>query len=332
MKRISLIQGLLLISLALSCTKTRSIESLNHTGGSTASPQVTQPANANQVADLALQRQLEEIASAAQGHVGVAALVLETGQTVSLNPQDHFPMQSVYKLPIGMAVMKQVDAGKIALEQKVSISEDDFIGRAQHSPIRDLHPHGAVLSVRELMEWMLKESDGTASDVLMKLAGGPPAIQNYLNDLKINDLIVLNTEKEFSQDQKLQYRNWATPAAAVALLRALHERQGLSETSQKFLLKLMVESIPGAKRLKGLLPSGTVVAHKTGTSGTVDGVTAATNDIGLVTSPGGASNGGGSAWHLAIAVFFTDSTADEKTREGVIARVAKVVWDKFAEQ
>ena len=267
-----------------------------------------------------LHAQVDELGYAAKGKVGVKALVLETGDPVSLNSHDHFPMQSVYKLPIGMAVMKQVDEGKIKLDQKVKVTKDDFVGAAAHSPIRDKYPRGTELTVSELMRWMLGESDGTASDVLMKLAGGTEAIQAYLTELGIRDMIILDTEKAFAEDHSLQYRNWATPEAAVDLLRALQERRGLSEQSQAFLLKLVTESTPGARRLKGLLPAGTPVAHKTGTSGTENGVTAATNDIGIVTLPNGK--------HLAIAVFVSDSPADEATREGVIARIAKAVWDR----
>ena len=84
-----------------------------------------------------LQNEIEQIALAAKGRVGVAAVVLDTGETVSLNPHDHFPMQSVYKLPIGMAVMKQVDAGKIKLDQKVRVTKSDFIASPSRSPIRD---------------------------------------------------------------------------------------------------------------------------------------------------------------------------------------------------
>ena len=166
------------------------------------------------------------------------------------------------------------------------------------------------------------ESDGTASDVLIKLAGGPGAIQTYLSELKIRDLTVLNTEKEIGQDWETQYRNWSSPEAAVALLRALHERRGLSESSQGLLLKLMTASNTGPRRLKGLLPAGTIVAHKTGTSGTENGITAATNDIGIITLPNGK--------HLAIAVFVADSAADEASREGVIAKIARAVWDTWS--
>jgi beta-lactamase class A len=267
-----------------------------------------------------LQNQLTKIAALAKGRVGVSAMLLETGETIaSLNPVDHFPMQSVYKLPISMAVMQQVDAGKISLEQKVVVTKSDFVRAGQHSPIRDRNPNGTEITVNELIRLAISESDGTASDVLMKLAGGPQAVQTYLAGLSIADLIVLNTEKEIGQDWQVQYRNFSTPDAAVALLRALHEKRGLSESSQVLLLKYLIESTPGAKRLKGLLPAGTIVAHKTGTSGTEKGITAATNDIGIITLPNGK--------HLAIAVFVSDSPADEATREGVIAKIAKMVFD-----
>ena len=65
---------------------------------------------------------------------------------------------------------------------------------------------------------------------------------------------------------------------------ALQSKRGLSRESQALLLKLMTEAITGTKRLKGELPAGTVVAHKTGTGGTRNGITSATNDIGIITS------------------------------------------------
>lgn len=269
-----------------------------------------------------LRNQIEQIISTAKGEVGVAAIVLETGELVSLNPHDHFPMQSVYKLPIGMAVLNQVDAGKLKLEQKVMVTKSDFVSLGQASPIRDKNPDGVELSINELLRFAISESDGTASDVLMRVAGGPGAVQKYLTELKITEWIVLSTEKEFAQDWQAQYRNWASPEGAIALLRAIHERQGMSEASQALVLKLMTESTPGARRLKALLPAGTIIAHKTGTSGSRNGISAATNDIGIITLPNGR--------HVAIAVFVSDSPADEATREGVIAKVARAVWDEWS--
>jgi len=254
--------------------------------------------------------------------VGVLAVVIESNERVgALNPQDRFPMQSVYKLPICMAVMEQIDEGKLRIDQKVKIAKEDYVPAAAHSPIRDKYPKGTELTVNDLVRFALSESDGTASDVLLKLAGGRTPVQKYLTDLGITDMIILNTEKELAQDRQVQYENSATPEAGVALLRALYEQKGLSESSRALVLKYMTESTPGAKRLKGLLPEGTVVAHKTGTSGMLDWITAATNDIGIITLPNGK--------HLAIAVFVSDSPADESVREGVIAKLAKLIFDSI---
>jgi beta-lactamase class A len=269
-----------------------------------------------------LEKQFEEIASLAKGHVGVMAVVLENNQSASLNPRDHFPMQSVYKLPISMAVLKQIDDGKLKLDQKVRVTKADFIGPNAHSPIRDKNPNGVELTIRELIRYAIVESDGTASDVLMRLGGGPGAMQSYLKELNISDIIVLNSEMELQRDWQVQYRNWATPEAAVALLRALQEHRALlSEASEAVVMKDLIESTPGAKRLKALLPAGTVIAHKTGTSGSRNGVTAATNDIGIISLPNGR--------HLAIAVFVSDSPTDEATRESTIAKIAKAAFEEF---
>jgi beta-lactamase class A len=284
------------------------------------SPPPWQQIAANDKHNEELQKQIEQIASAAKGRVGVAAEVLETGESVSLNPHEHFPMQSVYKLPIGMAVLAQVDSGKLDLEQRVRVEKSDFVHSGQHSPIRDKNPKGVELSLRELLRYAVSESDGTASDVLLRLVG-VDAVRKYLSNQGIAEMIVANSEKEIGQDWQTQYRNWASPAGSLQLLRHLHEESGISEQSQLLLYKFMTETPTFPTRLKGLLPKTAVVAHKTGSSGTNNGITAATNDIGIITLPNG--------HHLAIAVYVSDSPADLATREKVIAQITKAIWDSL---
>jgi beta-lactamase class A len=122
------------------------------------------------------------------------------------------------------------------------------------------------LSVRDLLRFMVSESDGTACDVLLRLVGGPKFVTRYLRGLGVDGVVVANTEKEIGQSESVQYRNWASPEATVVLLRALHTGRGLSRPSRVLLLRWMTETPTGPRRLKGLLPAGTVVAHKTGTS------------------------------------------------------------------
>jgi beta-lactamase class A len=272
--------------------------------------------------DLELQNQIAEIAKEAKGKVGVSAIVLETGETVSLNNNERFPIQSVVKLPISMAVLKQIDEGKLKLDQNISVTREDFVPSNMHSPIRDANPNGAEITIRELMRSAVSESDGTACDVLMRVAGGAKAVQKYVDDLGIVEIEIKRTHKEFGKNWEMQYDNWSSPEGAIALLTALHAGDGISADHRELLLKFMTDTPTGPNRLKGLLPAGTVVAHKTGSGGTRDGITSATNDIGIIYLPNGK--------HIAIAVFVSDSPADEKTREGVIAKIAKAVWDKWS--
>lgn len=268
-----------------------------------------------------LRDHIEQIVQTAQGQVGVTATVLETEESVSLNGNQRFPMQSVYKFPIAMAVLAQVDQGNLKLDQKIRIEASDIV---QDSRILEESSQGKEFSLAELLQYMVSESDSTACDALLRLIGGPQHVMEYLRSLDVNDIVVANTENEiqFGQDPALQYRNYATPDAAVSLLRAFHEGRGLSESSQALLRQWMTETSTGPNRIKGLLPQGTVVAHKTGTSATVDGVTAATNDVGLVTLPNGQ--------HLAIAVFVSDSQANDEIREEVIAKVGRATWDEWS--
>lgn len=268
-----------------------------------------------------LRAEIEQLAQAAQGRVGVTATLLETGASVNLNGDKQFPMQSVYKLPIGMVVLQQVDQGKLALSQTVHVTPDEYISKRQHSPLRDKYPTGADVSVAELLRYAVSESDGSASDVLLSLLGGAKTVMASLKKLGITGIIVANTEKEIGSDNAVQYRNWATPTEAVALLRAVENGRNLSASSRTLLLHLLTETETGLHRLKGLLPAGTVVAHKTGTSWTIEGLTAATNDVGLITLPSGK--------HIAIAVFVSDSKADQVIRERVIAQIAQAVWNHW---
>jgi beta-lactamase class A len=280
--------------------------------------------------DAELEAQFAEIAKSAKGKVGVAAVVLETGEAGFLNAEDRYPMQSVYKLPIAMAVMEQVRQEKLALDEKIGVTKEDFVRQGQASVLRDKNPEGGEFTIRELIRLALVESDGTASDVLMRVAGGAGEVQGFLTQIGISDMKVVNTEKEIGRDWETQYQNWATPTAATDLLRVLYAASKTeqvdtgsgSDRGNLLLLKDMFESNPGPRRLKGLLPKGGgMVAHKTGTSGTRDGITAATNDIGIITLDNGN--------HIAIAVFVSDSPADEHTREAVIARIAKAAWEKW---
>src|SRR5947207_4732695 len=118
-----------------------------------------------------LPSQFEKIAPAANDRVGVAAQLLESGETADLHGDEHFPMHSVYKLPISMAVLQRVDRGELKLDQQVKVEPSDFVRTGMYSPVRDKYPDGNELSIAELLRYTICESDVSASDRLIKLIG-----------------------------------------------------------------------------------------------------------------------------------------------------------------
>ena len=273
--------------------------------------------------DTDLQTELADIAKSANGRVGVAAVLLETGEVAYLDRTGHYPMQSVYKLPIAMAVLKMLDEGKVRIDQEISITPDDFVRVGFYSPIRSNNPNGVVMQVGEILRRSISESDGTASDVLLDLAGGPPAVMSYLASIGIKDLIVADSEKSISKDWETQYRNWSTPEASAKLLRAIIERRaGLSEPTTQLLLQVMTETETGGRRIKRSVPEGASLAHKTGTGGTEGGITGATNDIGIITLADGR--------HILLAIYVSNSTGSTGVREKAIADIARAVIAKWS--
>ena len=261
-----------------------------------------------------LTAQFDWIARKAAGRVGAAVSLIGEKEISGLRLGERFPMASVFKLPVGMAVLRKVDQGKLSLDQKVVVRKSDFVPSGSYSAIRDQHPAGNFeISVRELLRVMMCYSDGTACDVLLRIAGGPAAVTEYVRSLKVKEVVVETTQKGMYGSPQKQQRNWATPRGLLELLRAL-QTASLSPARRDLLLQFMAESATGPGRIKGLLPPGTVVSHKTGSLGA-----RAINDVGIVTLPDGR--------RLGIAVFVSGS--QEPAAERFIAEIARAAWDHY---
>jgi beta-lactamase class A len=264
--------------------------------------------------------QIQKI-SPGQESVGAAFALVETWEFVAVEGDRHFPMRSASSLPIAMTVLHNVDIGGLNLEQKVKVEPKDFVASYKDG-IRKQYPQGTELSIRDLLRFLVSEGDGTAGDVLLHLIGGPEQATKYLRELAVEDMVVTDYELDLVKDPELTKKNWTSAEAAVNLLKLLQggrEGQALSPTSSALLLELMTNSLPEPKRIKGLLPVGTVVAHMTGTGSSENVMTGATSDVGLITLPDGS--------HLAVAIFLSDIRANKPTRENVIARIARAAWD-----
>ena len=118
-----------------------------------------------------IRQKLEQLVKPYRATIGVAIVEIEDGDTVMINNAHHYPMQSTYKFPLAMAVLHQVDQGKLSLTQKVHIDKKDL--RPTWSPMRTKYPEGNIdLTVGELLEYTVAQSDNNACDVLFRLVQG----------------------------------------------------------------------------------------------------------------------------------------------------------------
>jgi beta-lactamase class A len=282
--------------------------------------------------------------------MGFAAIHFESGLRITWKSSARFPMASTYKLPIAIHLLTLVDEGKEQLERLIKIEPKDI--RPGGVPLTDNVKFGEqAVSVRDLLEKMLTASDNTASDLILRLAGGPQAVTARMRSLDIEDMSVdrsaiehvfdlfglpLPPESDWGPgryvgvltavpaDKQLaaaeQYardpRDTSTPEAMASLLVQVYRKNLLKPETAKLLLDIMRRCQTGDARLKGLLPAGTEVAHKTGTAMGI------INDVGVMTLPNGAG-------HIAIAVFIKGSKSAVAECELSIAEVARSAYDHF---
>lgn len=251
--------------------------------------------------------------------IGVSAIHVESGRRAGIRGNERFPMGSVYKFPIVLAALQRVDAGTLKLDRKITIAPKDF--SPGWSPLREgAKGKPITLTVSELLRYTVSISDNTACDNLIALLGGPAAVSKRMAELGVPGIRIDRTEKTIAKHLKepggraaytKDVRDTATPDDMAALLVEFWNRQdGLSKSSHDLLMKWMIDTPTGPRRIKAVMPAGSVIAHKTGT---MPGVV---NDAAIVTSPDGKN-------HYVIVVFSKAGTSEEKVREDDVAAAAK---------
>jgi beta-lactamase class A len=299
----------------------------------------------------ALERELQRLGELSGGTMGVGVVHLESGRTAFLNGDEPFPMASTYKVPIAVELLRRVDEGKLDLGQMVDVE------RHHYSPgsglLTDLiNQPGLALSLRNLLEIMLLVSDNTATDLLLRHAGGGEVVTARMRAIGIDGIrvdrptlhviadwaglspvpgdeerdpakygeLLGSVSEEKAVEAKRAFeddpRDTATPRAMAALLEKIWKREVLTPASGDLLLDIMKRCRTGAGRLKGILPEGTEVAHKTGTIGRT------LNDVGVITLPNGAG-------HVVVAAFVKKSDRPDAERERAIAEAARAAHDYF---
>jgi beta-lactamase class A len=262
-----------------------------------------------------LKARLGELALKAGGKVGIALMHVESGRSVTVGGEQWLPLQSVFKLPLAVAVLQDVKGGQVSPEQMLTVSaEDRAPGVASNEKKWTQVPR--TVSVRQLLEYSLVDSDNTASDKLLDLIGGPAALTGRMQSLGFQGIAVRAPTKAMGPSGELP--NDATAEALARLLAALARGEILESSQRALLWEVMARARTGERRIRAGLPPGTHVLDKTGTgaNGSV------TNDVGLVTLPGNAG-------HLAIAVFIAGSSLPSRAQEDLIAEIARTSFHSF---
>ena len=244
--------------------------------------------------------------------VGVSALHLPSGRRVQVNATDSFPLASTYKVPMAAYALHLVGKGRLQLDQLIEVNPEDLV---VSSSITRLFPHpGIQLSLLNLLEATLIQSDNTATDVLLRTIGGGEAVTAWLAESGIDGMRVDRNTADLIRDymqiprsdesmaeqyealdfDDLQEADWVgfydalladprdqgTPDAMVQLLAGLWQDAYLDASYGETLREIMARCLTGRARLAGRMPDQQLpLAHKTGTlGGTV-------NDVGVISLP-----------------------------------------------
>lgn len=293
-------------ALAMSCTANRTAPNHGSTG----------PGVGN-VSELR-----EAIADYCRGkdaRIGMAAII--GTDTVAYNGNRDFPMLSVFKFPVALAYAEKLDRSGLSLADSISFGvnamrQDTYSPMLQKYGFRPLS-----LTYKELMGWLLMESDNNACDIMIGFIGGIDSLSSSYSRIAVPQGITIGaTEADMHADVYRCYLNRSTPVAMAALFQRFN--QSLRHRSNSFsTIAVMLEGcLTGPNRIVRYLDGqGVVAGHKTGTGGlNTQGRIMAVNDAGYVLLPDGRS--------YSIAIFVADSAYDMAASEEIIAHISRLVY------
>lgn len=298
-----------------------------------------------------LDNRLFEIWRAFPGKTGIAVQRIDGEWALAQRGNELFPQQSVSKLWVTLAVLDAVDSGRLTMDQKVRIGPEDLT--LFHQPIAArVQSQGSVtMSVRELIETAITQSDNTANDSLLRTVGGPDAVRRFIDKEDLGAIRFgpgerllqsgaagLKWQQSYSIGRNFQaaraalpdstrkvamdaYRadppDGASPAAIARALSRLARGTLLSPESTQYLLGVMSRTKSGPQRLKAGLPPGWTFLHKTGTGQDYRGMTIGYNDIGIATAPDGT--------RYAIVVMMAEASSPVPARMATMQSVSRAV-------
>lgn len=262
---------------------------------------------------------LKQITAGKEFRAGIAVIENKKSWTAG---NEKYPLMSVFKLFIAAAVLNKLENEGTDLNTTIQITRD-MVDKNMYSPMYETYQNYPYkMTVGELLERMVSESDNNACDILLAYIGGTDRLKTYLDDLGFTQINIAATEQEMNADIKKQYLNSAAPLDVIRFIKLAREGKILSPAHQAFFDKIMIQTKTGPDKLKSGVPGQIVTGHKTGSSSrTEKGVKIADNDAGFVTLPDGRT--------YYIAVMIADSKMSDKDNAAVISKISETVYEHF---
>ena len=287
----------------------------------------------------ATRSEIERLADATGGIVGVAATQLATGRHIGYREDELFPTASVIKLPLLVTLYEDAIAGRIDLSERVKYREDTKVAG---SGVLQYLDDGLDPTLRDLSVLMMSVSDNTATDLLFDRVGkarieatmGRLGLQSIRVPFDIREMLMELVDMDHTQPggydelRRLlrlsagsggrsmipEQADRTTPADMCRLLELIESRAILDPDACTAIIELL-KRIQSATRIPGLLPKGTIVAHKTGSYRRLR------NDAGIVYATNGP---------YAVAIFARELARDNVDDDGALARISLAIYAEFA--
>ena len=199
------------------------------------------------------------------GHVGLYALNVRSGAELAWRADDRFVMCSTFKASLAACVLERVDRGQDHLETAVPYGAADM--QDWHAPVAKAHLSTGRLSVGELCEAAVEQSDNTCANLLLARIGGPQALTAFW--VRMGDRVTRldDPEPDLNRTPPGGIANTTTPKAMAHVLRRLVLEDALSERSRELLTAWLIGCRTGDNRLRAGLPRRYRIGDKTGNNG-----------------------------------------------------------------
>lgn len=221
----------------------------------------------------------QSLAGLEQAHnalIGLFAVNLDSGRTVTHRAQDPFAMCSTFKTYAAARVLQMVENGKLSLDQRVFVEPGTIVA---NSPVTGPRA-GSEMTLAELCPAMLQLSDNTAANLLLEVIGGPQAITAFARSIGDDRSRLDRWETELNSAIPGDPRDTSTPEALAGGYRNLLAGDALGVAQRRQLEDWMRGNQTSSMRAG--LPPGWTTADKTGS-----GDYGSTNDVGIAYGPQG---------------------------------------------